>query len=159
MRALRSPKAATPDWSTATSERPVLLATLGVPFDANAASLAVDAAVEAGQPLILVNAVEMILGMNGMLMGLSWEMEDEDDAAALAAPAMLASSLGVSVERLRVCSPHPLDALVQVVSVQDPGLLVFGPDRSRLRARRYRKAAKAVRDRCPCLVWLAEDDV
>jgi hypothetical protein len=34
-------------------------------------------------------------------------------------------------------------------------MLVFGPDRTRLKARVYRKAAKAVRERAACLVWLA----
>ncbi|HXH96737.1 MAG TPA: hypothetical protein VNH40_05945, partial [Gaiellaceae bacterium] len=39
--------------------RPVLLATLGVPFEPDACTLAVDAAVEAGQPLIVANVVEL----------------------------------------------------------------------------------------------------
>ena len=34
---------------------------------------------------------------------------------------------------------------------------VFGPDRSALRPRRYRKAARAIRDQASCLVWLADD--
>ena len=59
------------------------------------------------------------------------------------------------MERLRVCSVHPVDALLEVVTERDPGLLVIGPDRSRVRRRVYRKAARAVRDRAACLVWLA----
>jgi nucleotide-binding universal stress UspA family protein len=136
--------------------RPVVLATLGVPFEPEAAAFAVDAAVENGQPLVLVNVVELILTPQAVLFGSSWELDDEQDARALAEPALLAASLGVDVERLRVCSPHPVDALVETVGERDAGLLVFGPDRSRLRARRYRKAAKAIRDRVSCLVWLAD---
>jgi hypothetical protein len=61
----------------------------------------------------------------------------------------------VQVERLRVCSPHPIDALLEVVAERRPGLLVFGPDRSQLSRRRYRKAERAVRERASCLVWVA----
>ena len=61
----------------------------------------------------------------------------------------------VSVERLRIRSPRPVEALLQVVAERRPGVLVFGPDQARLRARTYRKAAKAIRARASCLVWLA----
>ena len=39
--------------------RPVMLATLGVPFDTDAASYAVDTAVESGQPLIVANVTQL----------------------------------------------------------------------------------------------------
>ena len=39
--------------------RPVMLATLGVPFDPDAASYAVDTAVESGQPLIVANVTQL----------------------------------------------------------------------------------------------------
>ena len=42
-------------------------------------------------------------------------------------PAELAHSLAVHVERLRVCSPHPVDALLELVAERRPG-------RARLRA-------------------------
>ena len=135
---------------------PVLLATLGVPFEPAAAEFAVDAAVETGAPFIVVNVVEMVLGPSAIVLGTSWELHDEADTRALAAPAGLAASLGVKVERLRVCSPHPIDALIQVIGECAPSLLVFGPDRTRLRRRRYRKAVEAVSERVACLVWLAD---
>jgi hypothetical protein len=81
--------------------------------------------------------------------------ERPEDEEAFRAPAVLAHSLGVGVERLRVRSPRPVDALIELVAERRPGLLVFGPDRTRLRKRRYAKAAKAVRERATCLVWLA----
>jgi hypothetical protein len=56
---------------------------------------------------------------------------------------------------VRVRSPRPIEALLELVAERDPGLLVFGPDRTRLTTRRYRKAVKAVRERAACLVWTA----
>jgi hypothetical protein len=131
-----------------------MLATLDVPFDDEASALAVDAAVEAGNALILVNLVE-VLPLPGTILGYGDVDPSPEDAAALRAPAELAHSLGVRVERLRVRSPHPVDALIELVAERRPGLLVFGPDRARLRRRLYSKAAKAVRERAACLVWLS----
>ena len=59
------------------------------------------------------------------------------------------------VERLRVCSPHPVDALLEVAAERDPAILVFGPDPRHLSSRRYRRAERAVRERSPCLVWIS----
>ena len=134
--------------------RPVMLVTFDVPFDREAASFAVDTAVESGQRLIVVNIAPVPLLPASLVLGYEYLPSDELDAA-LRAPAELARSLAVEVERLRVCSPHPVDALLEVVTERDPGLLVIGPDRSKLRRRVYRKAARAVRDRAACLVWLA----
>jgi hypothetical protein len=134
--------------------RPVLLATLGVPFDPAASTFAVDAAVEAGEPLIVANVVELPpLGMS-VAMGYDQLPDRPEEAEALRAPAELAHSLGAEVERLRVKSPRPIEALLQLAAERRPGILVFGPDRTRLRGRRYRKAARAVRERAGCLVWL-----
>src|SRR5213592_2509006 len=133
--------------------RPVLLATLDVPFSEEATAFAVDSAVENGQPLILVNAAEVQLTPY-TLLGYGY-IEREDLQQALRKPAELAQSLAVPVERLRVCSPHPVDALLEVVVERNPGVLVFGPDRAHLPTRRYRRAERAVRERAPCLVWVA----
>lgn len=135
--------------------RPIMLATLEAPFDARAAAFAVDTAVEAGQPLIVANIVELMLAPCSLTLGYD-RPESPADTEAVAAPALLAHSLGVEVERLRVRSPHPIDALLELVSERNPGLLVFGPDRSVLKPRRYRKAARKIRARVPCLLWLPE---
>ena len=156
MLTLRRPPAPLAEQTGGAPGRPVVLATMGVPFEPAAVELAVDTAVESGQPLVVVNVVEMILTPQALLFGSSWELAGDDDARALAETAQLAASLGVRVERLRVCSPHPVDALVEVAGERGAGMLVFGPDRSRLRARRYRRAAKAIRERVTCLVWLPE---
>jgi nucleotide-binding universal stress UspA family protein len=133
-----------------------MLATLGVPFEEAATRLAVDTAVEAGQPLVIVNVVELLLAPASVVLGYGDLDDDPKDAAALRAPAELAHGLGVHVERLRVQSPHPVQALLDVAAERRPGLLVFGPERARMRGRTYRKAAKAVRERAACLVWLAD---
>jgi nucleotide-binding universal stress UspA family protein len=132
--------------------RPVLLATLDVPFAEEAAAFAVDSAVENGQPLILVNAAE-VLPTPYTFLGYGY-IEREDLQEALRKPAELAQSMAVPVERLRVCSPHPVDALLEVVAERNPAVLVFGPDRAHLSSRRYRRAERAVRERAPCLVWV-----
>ena len=135
--------------------RPVLLATLDVPFEEDATVFAVDSAVESGQPLVVVNVAE-VQPTRWSLVGYGYleraELQDE-----LRKPAELAHSLAVNVERLRVCSPHPIDALLEVTAERDPGVLVFGPDRSCLRRRTYERAAKRIRERSSCLVWLASD--
>ena len=135
--------------------RPIMLATLEVPFDADAAAFAVDTAVEAGQPLIVANVVELLLAPCSLALGYD-RPESPEDTEALRAPAVLAHSLGVKVERLRVRSPHPIDALLEVVAEWSPGILVFGPDRSALKPRLYRKAVRKIRDQAPCLVWLSD---
>ena len=57
-----------------------------------------------------------------------------------------------------MCSPHPIDALLDTVAERNPSVLVFGPDPSRLRRRTYRRATKRILDRVACLVWLAEPE-
>jgi Universal stress protein family len=133
--------------------RPVLLATLDVPFSEEATAFAVDSAVESGQPLVLVNAAE-VLPTAYSLLGYGY-VERKQLQDALRRPAELAGSLAVHVERLRVCSPHPVDALLEVVAERNPGVLVFGPERTRLKPRTYRRAAKKICERATCLVWVA----
>jgi len=133
-----------------------MLATLDVPFDAGAVALALDSAVELGQRLVVANFVERApLPLSAMLgyedLPATPEMEQ-----SLAEPARLAVSLGVQVTRLRVRSLHPVPALVEVVAEQDAGLLVFGPDRSRMPRLRYWRAARAIRSSVTALIWMAD---
>jgi len=138
--------------------RPVLLATLGVPLNEAASVFAVDTAVESGQRLVVANVTA--LEPLRMSIALGYDALPEltpEVSASLRRSAELARSLGVRVERLRVRSPRPLQALVDLVAEVRPGLFVFGPDRRALRERRYRKALGAVRDRVTCLVWVPSD--
>jgi universal stress protein family protein len=137
--------------------RPIVLATLDVPFAEAATVFAVDSAVESGQPLVVVNVAE-ILPTHWSLVGYCY-LEREDLQRQLRKPAELAQSLAVRVERLRVCSPHPIDALLELVAERNPGVLVFGPDRGHLRRRRYERAARSLRERTECLVWTETEAV
>jgi hypothetical protein len=133
--------------------RPVMLVTFDVPFEVEATELAIDAAVESGQRLIIVNAAQVPLGPVSLAMGYEYVGTDEVEDA-LRAPAALAVSLAVEVERLRLCSPRPIEALLELVAERAPGLLVVGPDRGRMRKRTYAKLTKGIRERAACLVWL-----
>ena len=136
--------------------RPVLLATIDAPFDEQAATFAVESALECGQPLIVANVLEIPLAPLCVAMGYGPLEPSEEAAANLRAPAELAHSLGVALERLRILSPHPIDALVDIAAERRPSVLVFGPDPSLLRRRTYRRATKRILDRVACLVWLPD---
>jgi nucleotide-binding universal stress UspA family protein len=135
--------------------RPVMLATLDVPFDPDAVAFALDSAVELGQRLVVVNVVERAPLPLSAMLGYEDLPATPEMAQSLAEPARLARSLGVQVSRLRVRSLHPIPALLEVVAEQDAGLLVFGPDRSRIARWRYRRAARAIRSSVTALIWLA----
>lgn len=136
--------------------RPVLLATIDAPFDEEAAIFAVESALECGQPLIVANVLQIPLGPLCVAMGYGSLEPGEEQAANLRAPAELAHSFGVAIERLRVLSPHPIDALLELVAERTPGLLVFAPDRETVKPRSYRRAAKKIAAKASCLVWFAE---
>jgi hypothetical protein len=125
-----------------------------VPFDPAACELAVDSAVESGQPLLVVVLARLAPLPLSVLLGYD-QLDSPEDAEAFRAPAARAASLGVAVERLRVRSPRPVDALLQVIGEREPGLVVFGPDRARLSQRQYRKTARALTEHAPCLVWVS----
>lgn len=133
-----------------------MLATLGVPFDLDAASYAVDTAVELGQLLIVANVTQ--LEPLPLSLRLGYDALEEftpEVTASVKRPAELASSLGIRVERIRVRSPRPIRALLQLVTERGVGLLVFGPDRTRMSPRSYRRAVEALREGAECLVWVS----
>ena len=135
---------------------PVLLATLGVPFEQGAASFAVDTAVESGELLIVANITRLEPLSLSVRLGYDALAEFTPEVSeSVRRPAELAASLGITVERLRVRSPRPITALLQLVAERRPGLLVFGPERSRLSHRVYGRAVRALRDRASCLIWLS----
>lgn len=145
-----------PRAATGAVGRPVLLATLEAPLTEEASAIAVDAAVESGQPLLVVNAVEASLAPCSLMLGYD-TIVPPDVEESLRAPADLAHSLGVAVERLRLRSPRPVDALLELVAERSPGLLVVGPDPARIRTRTLRKAVRRIRSEADCLVWVPFD--
>jgi hypothetical protein len=94
--------------------RPVLLATLDVPFDRDAVVFAVDSAVEQGARLIVANVVEWAPLPLSAIMGYDELPYTPEMAESLAEPVRLARSLGVEVTRLRVKSLHPIPALLEL---------------------------------------------
>ena len=148
----RTPTA--PETGSASRSRPVMLVTFDVPFVSGAAEFAVDAAVESGQALLVVNAARVQLGPISLAMKYEYFGTQEVEEA-LARPAELAHELAVEVRRLRVCSPRPVDALLEIVREYRPALLVVGPDPTRMRRRAYRKATQKIRDGVDCLLWFA----
>jgi hypothetical protein len=133
-----------------------MLATFDVPVDPRAAALAVDTAVESGQPLLVVNVVDM--PMRPMTASWGQEVVVADDVdSSLRAPADLAHSLTVTVERIRLVSPRPVTALLELVGETLPGLLVLGPDRARIGKRRLARLERTIRGAAPCLVWSPTD--
>jgi nucleotide-binding universal stress UspA family protein len=146
------------DGSVDAQGRPVLLATLGVPFDQAAATFAVDCAVEGGQPLIVANVTR--LEPLSLSLRLGYDALEEltpEVSASVRRPAELAASLGVAVERLRVRTPRPITALLELAAERRPGLLVFGPDPTRVSRRTYRRSVSTLRSRAACLLWVAPD--
>jgi hypothetical protein len=137
--------------------RPVLLGTLSVRVAARAERIALESALETGSPLILANMMNLRpYPLTAVLAPEYSTLPHEEDLEAVRATASRAASLGIRTELLRVSSPRPIKALLELVRDREPGLLVFGPDRSLLPARRYRAAVRAVRRDAPCLVWVGE---
>ena len=139
--------------------RPVLLATLAVGVDPSAERMAIDSAVEAGVPLVLVNLIPLPHYTTTLVLfgpqGTTFPHEEALDEVR--ATASRAAELGVKTELLRVRTRRAVRALLEVASERDAGLLVFGPDRERTGRRRFRRAAAAIRRDAGCLVWIAPD--
>lgn len=141
------------DTAFAVPARPVLLATLEAPILEEASRTAVDAAVESGQPLLVVNAVETALTRTMLTFGDTY-IPPPAVEESLSAPAELAHSLGVRVERIRLRSPRPVEALIELAGERDVGLLVLGADPAAMRKGRYRRSVRKVVERLSCLVWI-----
>jgi hypothetical protein len=156
MKTLERPELRAPEVSSRAGGRPVMLATLGVPFDTDAVAFAVDSAVELGERLIVANFTEQAPLPLSTMLGYDELPYPPEMAQSLLAAAKLAGSLGVEVTRLRVKSFRPIQAMLEVLAEQGAGIFVFGPDRSRIGRLRYRRAARAIRSRATALVWLAE---
>lgn len=136
---------------------PVVLGTLSSRVEPDAERLAIESAVETGVPLLVVNAVPMPACPRALALAgpgaLSFPLEE--DYGEVRATAERAASWGIHVEHLRVTSPRPARALVQVANERGAGLLVLGPKRGHVSRWRLRRAAREVRRNAACLVWIA----
>jgi Universal stress protein family len=141
------------------SPSPVLLGTLSVRVDPSAERMAIDSALDTGAKLILANMLTLPpYPLTVMLAREYATLPHEEDLEAVRATAARSAALGIPTELLRVSSPRPLTALIELAHDREAGLLVFGPDRARISGRRFRAAARAVRRDAPCLVWIAPGD-
>ena len=140
--------------------RPVVLATLSVPFDPAGARMAIETALESGARLVLVNVRGMpVAPMTTMICGADGVLLPHEEARdEVRATAQQAADLGVQTLLLRIGTRRPIRALLDVAAEQSAGLLVFAPDREAMRIRRFRRVARAVRKGASCLVWVTLDD-
>src|SRR4029078_3066310 len=120
----------------------------------DALRVALGAALESQAPLIVVDAVELPLWPQSIATRHA-DTELEADRACIRESVDQATALGLHVEHLRVRSPHPVDALLEVAGERDAGLLVFGPARARLRPRSFARMVRRIRKRASCLLWVA----
>jgi Universal stress protein family len=134
-----------------------MLATLSVRFSATAERIAIDSALETNSPLILANMLRLPpYPTTIMLVGPgAATLPHEEDLDAVRATAARAAALGIPTQLLRVTSRRPVAALLELVVERAAGLLVLGPDVRRVKRRAFKRAARQVRERAPCLVWVA----
>lgn len=138
--------------------RPVLLATLSVRIDPDAERMALDSALEAGVRLLIANMLHMPGYATTMLLAPEYAtLPHEEDLEAVRETANRAAARGIPTELLRVTSPRPLTALIELIRERRPGLVVLGPDVKRTSRWRLRRAARRVRSEADCLVWIAPD--
>jgi nucleotide-binding universal stress UspA family protein len=142
-----------------TGARPVVLATMAAAVHPGAERMAIDSALEAGVPLLVVNLVPLPLYVRTMVLvgpaGTTFPHEEALDAVR--ATARRAAALGLKTELLRVRTRHAAAALLEVAREREAGLLVFGPDLGAVGRLRFRAAARKVRREADCLVWVAPD--
>lgn len=135
---------------------PVVLGTLSVRVDPRAERMATESALEAGVELIVANMLTlppypttlMLVGPGGVTL------PHEEDLTAVRATAQRAADLGIHTELLRISTRRPVAGLLELAAERGAGLLVFGPDPSRVRPRRLRRAVQRVRAGAGCLVWV-----
>jgi hypothetical protein len=142
-----------------TRARPVVLATLAVRVHPSAERMAIDSAIEAGVPLLIVNLIPLPpYPRTIVLVGpQATTLPHEEDLDEVRATAQRAADLGVKTELLRVRTRHAVKALLQILQERDAGLLVFGPHLGMVGGVRFRRTARRVRREADCLVWVAPD--
>ena len=138
--------------------RPVLLGTLAVRIDPDAERMALDSAQEAGARLIIANMIPLQPYPTTMMLAPEVAtLPHEEDLEAVRETAARAAARGIPTELLRVRSRRPLVALIELAQERRVGLVVLGPDVRRTPGWLLWLAARRVRRRLDCLVWIAPD--
>jgi hypothetical protein len=152
----RAGVAATGDAGTAVSPRPVVLATLSVRVDPVAERVAIEAALETRARLLLANLIWLPPHPTTLILAREYAtLPHEEDLDAVRATADRAAAAGIPTELLRISSRRPLAALIELVREREPGLVVLGPDPRRSPRWWRAVAARRIRARVDCLVWIA----
>jgi len=140
------------------SARPVVLATLSVRVDPSAERMALESALEARSELIIANLMPLRpYPMTAILAPEYTTLPHEEDLEAVRATAKRAAALGIKTQLLRISTPRPTEAVLEVCQEHRAGLLVFGPDLRRTSRLLFWHVARRIRRRAPCLVWIAPD--
>ncbi len=141
----------------AVEPRPVILATLSVRVDPDAERMAIESALETGARLIIANM--LWLPPHPTTLVLAREVatlpheEDLDAVRETAAPRPRPAAC-----RPSCCgspSRRPLAALLELIEERGAGLVVLGPDPRRSPRWWRTVAARRIRRRAGCLVWIA----
>lgn len=142
-----------------TAARPVVLATMAARVHPSAERMAIDSAIEAGVPLLVVNLVPLPLYVTTIVLvgPAGTTLPHEEALDDVRATAQRAADLGVKTELLRVRTRHAAAALLEVARERDAGLVVFGPDLGPIGRIRFRAAARKLRREADCLVWVAPE--
>lgn len=132
---------------------------MSVRVEPSAERMAIASALQADVRLIVANMLWLPnYPRTVMLAGLDVAtLPHEEDLDAVRGTADRAAALGIPTELLRVHSRRPVKALLEILAEREAGLVVFGPDLRRTKRRRFRAAARQVREHAPCLVWVAPD--
>ena len=135
-----------------------MLATLSVRVDPAAERVAIDAALETGARLLLANLIWLPPHPTTLTRAREYAtLPHEEDLDAVRATAERAAALGIPTELLRISSRRPIAALLELVRERQAGLLVLGPDPQRSPRWWRVVAARRIRRRVGCLVWIAPD--
>ena len=138
--------------------RPVVLATLSVRVDPNAERMAIESALDTGATLIVANLIMLRPYPTTLMLAREYvTLPHEEDLEEVRATAARAAARGVQTELLRISSPRPLRAMIELVRDRHAGLLVLGPDPRRTPRWWRALAARRVRRETGCLVWIASD--
>jgi len=141
---------------TAASGRPVVLATLSVRVDPVAERVAIEAALETRARLLLANMIWLPPHPTTLILAREYAtLPHEEDLDEVRATADRAAAAGIPTELLRISSRRPLAALIELVGERGPGLVVLGPDPRRSPRWWRALAARRIRARADCLVWIA----
>ncbi len=142
------------DIPAVSGSRPVMLVTFDVPFEPEATELAVDAAVESGQRLIIVNVAEVPLGP----ISLAMKYEYVGTAGGRGRAPRAGRARGLARRRGRAAAPLQPAARSRRCSSSSPsarrGSSSSAPTASGSSGARYAKLTKRIRERAACLVWL-----